>query len=121
MQKIFLRLTVRIGQVENRSDSIKIACDYISINNLDAIVQVSKQLRDHRCHSGGGEDVLQLNLTLWYAWQHLEAWQPQERRTSANFKCPIEKCDRTFNSENGILDHLSVFPLFIYHIILMLQ
>lgn len=87
---------------------MKIACDFMSIENLDATIQVSKELRQHRL-SAGGEDVLQLYLTLWHAWKHLNSRIcPVEKSVSARpYACPICKDPpSSFPFRNGVLDHL---------------
>ncbi len=47
---------------------IKVACDFVSIQNLEATLSLLKEQRAHRIHSNGPEDVLQLHILLWYAW-----------------------------------------------------
>lgn len=95
-----------IFQVINMTNAIKIACDFISVENLDATLQVSKELRRHRL-SEGGEDVLQLLLTLWYAWIHLDTLSPPHKSTTSKpFTCPICGTSKSFPFRNGLLCHL---------------
>ena len=65
----------------------------MSIENLESTIQVSKDLQKH-CLSQGeaqGEDVLQLYLTLWYAWKDLDTSMLPPKAYSALFAyiCPI--------------------------------
>jgi hypothetical protein len=57
--------------VSNQADSIKIACDYVSLDNLMETVRLFDEFREHRLATGEGDDVLQLFNILWYAWQSL--------------------------------------------------
>lgn len=61
--------------MSNQADAIKIACDFISIENLSATQQIANELREHRLAVGSGEDVLQLEPTLWYSWVGLQSVQ----------------------------------------------
>ncbi|KAI0058397.1 Clavaminate synthase-like protein [Artomyces pyxidatus] len=58
-------------QVSNQADAIKIACDFISAENLDCTAQVWRELRVQRLVSQYGDDVLQLESCLWHAWNSL--------------------------------------------------
>jgi hypothetical protein len=58
-------------QVSNRTDAIKIACDFLSIENLPASHQLTGELRAQRLIHNWPEDVLQLEITLWHAWNSL--------------------------------------------------
>ncbi|GBE89655.1 hypothetical protein SCP_1603190 [Sparassis crispa] len=58
-------------QVSNEVDAIKIACDFLSINNVRETQEVVSQLRYQRLQSGFGDDVLQFFTTLWYTWKSL--------------------------------------------------
>nr|VWO97863.1 Zn(2)-C6 fungal-type domain-containing protein [Ganoderma boninense] len=51
-------------QVSNRRACIKIACDFLCVEGVEASNAVSAEFREiHR------EDVLQLDAMLWYSWQ----------------------------------------------------
>jgi hypothetical protein len=58
-------------QVSNRSASIKIARDYVSIDNLAQTERLVAEFRNQRLASGAGDDVLQLYTMLWYLWVSL--------------------------------------------------
>ncbi|KAI0057527.1 hypothetical protein BV25DRAFT_1778221, partial [Artomyces pyxidatus] len=58
-------------QVSNQTDSIKIACDFLSVENLAASCHLANELRRQRLVRGFGEDVLQVPTCLWYAWSSL--------------------------------------------------
>lgn len=53
------------------ADAIKIAFDFISFYNLRRTWKLVHELRTHRLLTGLGDDVLQLNLTLYHAWKAL--------------------------------------------------
>ena len=63
-------LTPRV-KVSNKSDAIKIACDFVSIENLVETVRLVGEFREHRLACDWGDDVLQLYASLWYAWVSL--------------------------------------------------
>jgi hypothetical protein len=54
--------------VANIADGIKVACDFFSMTNLKRTQRIVGELRQQRLSDGAGDDVLQFNLTLWYAW-----------------------------------------------------
>ena len=62
-------------QVSNLSDAIKIACDFLSVESLSASRQLMDEFRMQRLVHKWPEDVLQLELTLWYAWTSLSKLQ----------------------------------------------
>jgi len=57
------------SQVGNKSDAIKIACDFISLQNLAETCHVASELREHRLTSQWGEDILALYDTLYHAYR----------------------------------------------------
>jgi hypothetical protein len=62
--------------VSNQADSIKIACDFVSLDNLTETVRLVGEYREQRLSLGGdGDDVLQLYNLLWYAWISLSRLQ----------------------------------------------
>ncbi|KAH9911478.1 uncharacterized protein BXZ73DRAFT_56941, partial [Epithele typhae] len=64
-------------QVLNVQNAIKIACDFVSVQNLSVTASLRSKQREHRIKSGGhGEDVLQLNTLMWHVWQSLAAYPP---------------------------------------------
>lgn len=92
-------------QVMNKTNAVKIDCDFVSMENLDATAQVNEELRRHRL-SGTGEDVLQLLLTLWHAWTHLDMLSASSTTAPAPgpFTCPI--CKDPFVFRNGLVHHM---------------
>ena len=54
-------------QVRNVQNAVKVACDFLSIENLARTHRVASELRLQRLVSEG-DDVLQLHTVLWYAW-----------------------------------------------------
>jgi hypothetical protein len=65
----------RWTQVGNKSDAIKIACDFISIQSLAQTHQLVSELREHRLAAKWGEDVLALYDTLYHAYSAFPALQ----------------------------------------------
>ena len=69
-------------QVANCADAIKIATDFVSVENLAQTVHVMNGYRTHRLVMKSaedvlGDDVLQLRTTLWYAWCHLSVLEKE--------------------------------------------
>jgi hypothetical protein len=60
-----------IIQVANRADCIKVASDFLSIDNLRRTESLVGELRRQRLAAAYGDDVLAFYVTLWYAWQSL--------------------------------------------------
>jgi hypothetical protein len=58
-------------QVSNAADSIKIASDFVSVDNLEHTQGLVAEFRQQRLTTSAGEDVLQFYATLWYAWTYL--------------------------------------------------
>jgi hypothetical protein len=54
--------------VANIADGIKVACNFFLMTNLKRTQRIVGELRQQRLSDGAGDDVLQFNLTLWYAW-----------------------------------------------------
>jgi len=57
-------------------DGIKIACDFISVQNLGATQELVTQFRQHRLDVGWGDDVLSFYATLYSAFVSLSALEP---------------------------------------------
>ncbi|KAA1477404.1 hypothetical protein DENSPDRAFT_753068, partial [Dentipellis sp. KUC8613] len=57
-------------QVCNFSDSIKIAYDFICMENLSTTLELAQEYRQERL-TNEGDDVLQIYKTLWDAWHCL--------------------------------------------------
>ncbi|RDX40357.1 hypothetical protein OH76DRAFT_1334227, partial [Lentinus brumalis] len=55
-------------QVRNLQSAIKVACDFVSLQNIDRTLGLLQEQRKHRLYNQGPEDVLQLHVLLWYAW-----------------------------------------------------
>ncbi|KAI0055412.1 Clavaminate synthase-like protein, partial [Artomyces pyxidatus] len=55
-------------QVSNETDTIKIACDFLSVQDLLASERLVHELRTQRLATDFGDDVLQFYTSLWYAW-----------------------------------------------------
>jgi hypothetical protein len=58
-------------QVGNAVDAIKIACDFMSLDNITTTQQLVGELRQQRLSTSWGDDVLQFYEALWYAWRSL--------------------------------------------------
>ncbi|KAI0055386.1 hypothetical protein BV25DRAFT_1775028, partial [Artomyces pyxidatus] len=55
-------------QVSNQTDAVKVACDFLSMENLPVTEWLVHDYRRHRLAGGVAQDVLQLYPTLWYSW-----------------------------------------------------
>lgn len=47
---------------------MKVACDFVSGENLNRCAQVTREFRDANGVSKWKEDALQLKSLLWFAW-----------------------------------------------------
>ncbi|KAJ3516957.1 hypothetical protein NMY22_g14077 [Coprinellus aureogranulatus] len=56
-------------QVSNLADSIKIATDYVSPENVDRCAKLTKEFREQNKSKVWKEDILQLKTMMWFAWQ----------------------------------------------------
>jgi hypothetical protein len=54
--------------VTNLSDAIKIASDFVSMDNLHRTHYLVGEFRKQRLATSWGDDVLAFYSTLWYAW-----------------------------------------------------
>jgi hypothetical protein len=50
------------------ADSIKIAIDYVSPENIDRCAKLTKEFREQNKSKVWKEDVLQLKTMMWYGW-----------------------------------------------------
>ncbi|KZO94902.1 hypothetical protein CALVIDRAFT_193322 [Calocera viscosa TUFC12733] len=64
-------------QVCNLADTIKIAVDFVSPQNVDRCAQLTTEFRAMNQKRKWKEDVLSLESTMWYAWL---SCQTQEKR-----------------------------------------
>ncbi|KAJ2928502.1 hypothetical protein H1R20_g8572, partial [Candolleomyces eurysporus] len=55
-------------QVSNLADSIKIAIDYVSPENINRCAKLTKEFREQNKSKVWKEDILQLKTMMWYAW-----------------------------------------------------
>ena len=58
-------------QVANCADSIKVACDFMSIDNMKITEHIRGELHRQCLATGFGDDVLAFYMTLWYGWEAL--------------------------------------------------
>jgi hypothetical protein len=56
------------AQVANKSDAIKIACDFVSMQNLAVTERLVHSFRQHRLAVKWGDDLLALHSTLYYLY-----------------------------------------------------
>ena len=62
-------------QVHNIKSAIKIACDFVSLVNLEATEGLLKEQREHRLQTDGYRpDVLRLRTLLWNVWGSLSSY-----------------------------------------------
>jgi hypothetical protein len=55
-------------QVCNLADCIKVACDFVSPENIQRCEALTKEFRDQNHAVVWKEDVLQLRSMMWFAW-----------------------------------------------------
>ena len=55
-------------QVCNLADCIKVACDFVSPENIERCERLTREFRDQNQMAMWKEDVLQLKTMMWYAW-----------------------------------------------------
>ncbi|KAF8509415.1 Clavaminate synthase-like protein [Hysterangium stoloniferum] len=58
-------------QVVNLADCIKVACDFVSPENVDRCSALTREFRDQNQLQTWKEDVLQLSAMLWFCWLNL--------------------------------------------------
>jgi [histone H3]-dimethyl-L-lysine9 demethylase len=57
-----------LSQVCNLSDCIKVACDFVSPENIDKCEMLTLEFREQNQMDMWKEDVLQLRSMMWFAW-----------------------------------------------------
>ena len=55
-------------QVCNLADCIKVACDFVSPENISRCETLTKEFREQNQSMAWKEDVLQLRTMMWFAW-----------------------------------------------------
>ncbi|KAI0771994.1 Clavaminate synthase-like protein [Trametes elegans] len=55
-------------QVCNLADCIKVACDFVSPENIDRCEALTREFREQNQSMAWKEDVLQLRTMMWFAW-----------------------------------------------------
>lgn len=69
-------------QVCNLSDSIKVACDFVSPENVERCETLTREFRAQNQSLVWKEDVLQLRSMMWFAWlscrQQHDKWKDQD-------------------------------------------
>ena len=76
------------GQVRNLQNTVKIACDFVSVHNLADMAALVTDQRKHRLSGGESEDVLQLHTILWYAWQSASTFKQRDLGTRTGARKP---------------------------------
>ena len=76
------------GQVRNLQNTVKIACDFVSVHNLPHMAALVTAQRKHRLSGGESEDVLQLHTILWYAWQSASTFKQRDLGTRTGARKP---------------------------------
>ena len=100
-------------QVSNATDAIKIACDYVSIANLQRTHQLLAEFREHRLLTNSGDDVLQFYTVLWYAflWLSKQQWtlNSQAGPPAGDVETPDIEMSNVGNLDLSISDNSSSF------------
>ena len=55
-------------QVCNLADCIKVACDFVSPENIERCEILTREFREQNQSMAWKEDVLQLRTMMWFAW-----------------------------------------------------
>jgi len=61
--------------VANLADCIKVAIDFVSVENIGRCENLTKEFRDLNQKLLWKEDVLQLRTMMWFAWLSTGAWE----------------------------------------------
>ena len=67
-------------QVCNLSDTIKVACDFVSPENIERCETLTREFRAQNQSLVWKEDVLQLRSMMWFAWLSCRAQQEKWKR-----------------------------------------
>jgi [histone H3]-dimethyl-L-lysine9 demethylase len=69
----------------NLADSIKVAVDFVSPENIVKCEQLTREFREQNQGTGKQwkEDVLQLKTMMWFAWVSCEKWEKQQRQQAS--------------------------------------
>ena len=62
--------------MRNLQNTIKVACDFVSVGNLEHMAALLPEQRKYRIAVKHGEDVLQLFTLIWYAWISVSTYKP---------------------------------------------
>jgi hypothetical protein len=97
------------AQVGNKADAIKIACDFVSLQNLHVTLQLVPEFCQYRMATKGGDDVLSLYDTLYRAYVSL----PMLRRSGIALVPPLGSGDTggqmtTSICPSSLADHFDV-------------
>ena len=52
----------------NLADCIKVACDFVSPENVERCKVLTREFREQNQSMAWKEDVLQLRTMMWFAW-----------------------------------------------------
>lgn len=70
-------------QVCNFSDCIKVACDFVSPENIERCERLTQEFRDQNQSMVWKEDVLQLRTMMWFAWLSCRKQQEKWKKDRA--------------------------------------
>lgn len=62
-------------QVANLADCVKVAIDYVSVENIGRCEGLTREFRDLNQRLLWKEDVLQLRNMMWFAWLSASSWE----------------------------------------------
>ncbi|GJJ07745.1 hypothetical protein Clacol_001950 [Clathrus columnatus] len=66
-------------QVVNYSDCIKVACDFVSPQNVDRCFMLTREFREQNRTLKWKEDVLQVSAMLWFSWLNLTRVEQRQK------------------------------------------
>ncbi|KAF8179254.1 hypothetical protein K438DRAFT_1725852 [Mycena galopus ATCC 62051] len=81
-EAVFIPAGCAHQQVCNLSDCIKIAIDFVSLENIDRCGKLTHEFREQKGEDGKvwKEDVLQLQMMMWFAWLSCCAWEARDQK-----------------------------------------
>lgn len=74
-------------KVVNYSDCIKVACDFVSPQNVNRCFLLTRQFREQNRMQTWKEDVLQVSAMLWFSWLNLTRVEQRLRKEEAEKEC----------------------------------
>ena len=84
-------------QVCNYADCIKVACDFVSPENVERCEILTSEFREQNQQQVWKEDVLQLRAMMWFAWMSCRKQQLERRMNMDGMTANVD--DQTTKQE----------------------